>query len=440
MAMPVPSVRRASAVPASLPSALVLSVGTNPLACAVTFEAHRQMTPHLQKVHLVGSDNVGTVMGAVASFIGTRAPDVDVVRSSIEDPWSAGDTFAAFSKAISDARLPGVAVWANYTAGTKQMSVQLYAAAIDQEIALDHLTYLDPHDFCLRRGPFGRYPAKPGDLRSTVKVDIEEMLTLHGLSLDKDQISATPKYLHSAKVLGRLSRAGRDAVRGWCGRVKKAIPGTYWELPIASFTAVDWPNVEGLPEAIGRDLELDGLTLTPDRNFDPVALRRNGLPVPKKVVDGIVRHLEGSWLEAIVHAQIDAEIARDPRANEFTVWSNVKAKPPADFEVDVAVLHGYRLTAISCTLASLLEAEDHNRPTVKLKTMEVMHRAQQLGGEEGRAVVVSRANDADAEAVLKGLPLTSGIAEHLRLISLEKLNQDIGLVLANWKLRAAASR
>ncbi len=52
-----------------------------------------------------------------------------------------------------------------------------------------------------------------------------------------------------------------------------------------------------------------------------------------------------------------------------------------NFELDVVLLLGYQLVVISCT------TQDHERE-IKLKAMEATHRAQQIGGDEAKTIVV----------------------------------------------------
>jgi hypothetical protein len=67
-----------------------------------------------------------------------------------------------------------------------------------------------------------------------------------------------------------------------------------------------------------------------------------------------------------------------------------------DFEIDVAVILGYQLVAISCYAGSSAQ-------TAKQKGFEAIHRARQLGGNEALAILVCLVKREDAKEVEKEL-------------------------------------
>ncbi len=67
-------------------------------------------------------------------------------------------------------------------------------------------------------------------------------------------------------------------------------------------------------------------------------------------------------------------------------------KGARDFELDVVAVLGYQIVLVSCSVVT-------DSPVVKLKAMEALHRARQLGGDEARAVMLSGTNKVNASII-----------------------------------------
>jgi hypothetical protein len=81
-------------------------------------------------------------------------------------------------------------------------------------------------------------------------------------------------------------------------------------------------------------------------------------------------------------------------ANREEAQKKIDAKLIDVMELDVVVILGYQLLLFSCTAF-----DDVNKTEVKRKAMEAMHRAQQIGGEEARVVVVSSVEKTTAKQI-----------------------------------------
>jgi hypothetical protein len=120
-------------------------------------------------------------------------------------------------------------------------------------------------------------------------------------------------------------------------------------------------------------------------------------------LERIGRWLRGDWLEDYVFMAFTralsnralSDISVGVRFTQLRFLDAEKTRQAPvrkDFEIDVAVVLGYQLVAISC-YAGPKEA------TAKQKGFEAIHRARQLGGNEAVAILVCLADDAAAEAV-----------------------------------------
>ena len=82
---------------------------------------------------------------------------------------------------------------------------------------------------------------------------------------------------------------------------------------------------------------------------------------------------------------------------------------PQSFELDVVAVLGYQVVVVSCTT-------DDARNIIKLKAMEAIIRAKQLGGEEAHAIMLCRANHTNCSEIQAGLEDEMGSdAPHLRI-------------------------
>jgi hypothetical protein len=105
-----------------------------------------------------------------------------------------------------------------------------------------------------------------------------------------------------------------------------------------------------------------------------------------------------------------------------------------DFELDVAAVLGYQLIAISCTNAK-------TQNICKDKAFEVLHRAEQLGGDLARSVLLCRLPTPGVRELTSDLEHNVGrVAEDRKLLILgEEFLKDfdgerclLGSALTNW--------
>ncbi len=93
-----------------------------------------------------------------------------------------------------------------------------------------------------------------------------------------------------------------------------------------------------------------------------------------------------------------------------------------NFELDLIILNGYQVCCISCGTALGRGHEEK----LKLKGMEVIHRANQIGGDESRAVLVTCVDDVGVRRISDDLMRDTGSTEKkLKVLGKSHLQEDV---------------
>ncbi len=99
-------------------------------------------------------------------------------------------------------------------------------------------------------------------------------------------------------------------------------------------------------------------------------------------IEAWLRFLGGDWLEDYVALLLDGSLSNvadaDDDQSKWSIHKGVTDNSKKDFEVDVVLLRGHRLYAVSCT------TEAQNYHLCQSKLFEVALRARQLGGDLAR--------------------------------------------------------
>ena len=95
----------------------------------------------------------------------------------------------------------------------------------------------------------------------------------------------------------------------------------------------------------------------------------------------------GDLLEYGTYGAFHDALSSVPKRPNYALFQGVHVRRAGirgarDFELDVVAVLGYQIVLVSCSVAP-------DAPMVKLKAMEALHRARQLGGDEARAVMLS---------------------------------------------------
>jgi hypothetical protein len=307
----------------------------------------------------------------------------------------------------------------NYTGGTKAMSVNAMLALSDPQL---FSSYIDARTLSLWiEGP-GITGARQVPISINVNVTVKELLDLHGLPLKKKSpMRATSVLLHTSLALldVYLNPDRRKTWKEWFikefragqshidirnnqeqnGRVCIAdLPDPHVRVAIS----LDSGAVQTLAELAGK--------------------AQDGWPFKKPDAD-LPKWFDGGWLEDYTLAQLQQHV---PDLKLHDTQANINPELPGDqneFEFDVAATRGHQLFAFSCTTL------DKKGP-LKLKLLEAVVRAEQIGGSESRVALVCCAERKTVES-LKQQVQTLTHKNMLRVFGADDL-PDLGKHIARW--------
>lgn len=327
---------------------LILTVGTNALPVWVAWHHLRKELEEPISVRFVHTDQTKSEMERLTSTIQADCPGT---RFLTPIPIKPGEPHAVRSVIKSNVidTLPQdcTHLHIHYTGGTKAMGVET-VSIIEKEIASKgnvtlNASYLDP------RGDHGpkivsRTPLRVPDTRAGVKTDLSGIANLNGIEFISKPKGLAPDELEQGRV---WLKAG-------------------------------WPGVEDPG---------DQLQNTAYRDFKN-ALGRKLSSSPKK----------GDLLEYGTYAAFEQAL-RYRKRDHWKLFHSAKGKRlarqgqrsnPRPFELDVVAVLGYQIVVVSCTATNPNTTE--GQKTIKLKAMEALIRARQLGGDEAHAITLCRAD------------------------------------------------
>ncbi len=302
----------------SQPEDLILLVGSNPLP---NYLAAMHLRP--QRVHLIFTEETKAVRRRLSECL--RESSIGVVD---KPEYQLGDAIDARMIRRIVTQLPENA-GLNYTGGTKTMATHIHAQWLASHGGKDSsASYLDD-----RGGQF-RFDDGTTQLLQ-IQLDLATLCQLHGLrSKERSKVEGGPT---DAQIVTMADSLTSPPSRAACLYNRLRAEGKL----ITQKDFKDNPLTQ-------EDLDTLGCSSLP-------------APIPdqawkKDRVEGWAKVLSSDWLEECV-----ALLVRELNLPTTTIhagvnaWDEEYAKPPKDgchFEVDVLVLRGHRLYAISCTTES----------------------------------------------------------------------------------------
>jgi hypothetical protein len=329
------------------PDDLILLVGSNPLP---NYLAARHLGP--KRVHLLFTKETRDVRRRLSECLSDSSIEIlDKAEYQLEDAADASKIRKATAHLPKNAGL-------NYTGGTKTMATHVHAQWLATLQGKDSFaSYLDDRGGQIRFDDGTTQPLH-------IQLDLATLCKLHGLKHEvRAEVQGGPSDGEIVTLADALTAPPERAARLYQRlnpKGKKLKPAKLKAEPL-------------------RRTELDevgcGLLTVP-------------LPAsdwPNKRVERWVDILSGEWLEEYV-----ASLVRGLNLSGSTIHVGVQAwddesrrrEDGCNFEVDVLVLRGHRLYAISCTTESV------NAGLCKSKLFEVALRARQLGGDLTRFAFV----------------------------------------------------
>lgn len=259
----------------------------------------------------------------------------------------------------------------SYTGGTKPMAANAFAAAIEvaQEKIKLILSDLDPDNFKLtslittsnNKMIEKNFPGSVcEDLRDYVHLNIDEIFDLHGMVKKEEEL----KKFNIDTIQFSLKMASD---------YKKGTKRNQF-LNICKEIAQDDPKLN--EKIVSNHPYLKGIF---DENFN------------RRITPGQFFHfINGKWLEYYIYTGLE-EIKNE---HNLLIEMNIEAQyEKRKCEIDVIAVKGHQMFLFSCTTSRGIKL-------VKQKAFEALFRAEQLGGEHAKVIVVSTMFNIPCEAKL----------------------------------------
>lgn len=400
---------------------LALLIGTNPLPNYVTAAHLIEKAKELKFIWLIHTAATNDIARRLADVLKKSYSLIEIRFCGLEDPGRA----IFIQKNIEELILSKISrndkLHLNYTGGTKNMVVHGYLAFQTSDLEIENLSfsYLDTRDFKLK---FDDASYTSEDLRNEVSIQFEDLLALHDCHQKsmREQILWTEanKVIHEfikQGILQDLIKWKKDTIRHifYDQRDKLARPERVSHddfKPDHPFFINAFKLINKFPPKQAWNFDKAGNLIIPDSKSD---FKDEKGPF----VQGI-RYLDGFWLEYYV-IEILVRYIEKEKLN-LKIMANtrmVKGAARKDFEIDVMLLNGYQLCGITVTT-------DAGEGRCKGKAFEILHRSQQIGGEEARSILIAPLIRPVADKIEADLKVDFGGAENFCIAGLEDLPEE----------------
>lgn len=346
---------------------LFLLIGRNPLPNYVAAKLLLKPGGTLYLVHSQGPQGTGEVAQRLAKHF--RHHPLQLVPVFLED------TKALRSKIEEHLKRIGMGtIGLNYTGGTKVMAIHSYRAIeqfCQKRGSKPIYSYLDANSLELVIEPQPTELSWRGQVVQDVEVPLKTLLDIHGIGL-KGTLQTEPQHPELSRALAQM-HGSSGGIKAW-QESRKVLKGGDRRL---------WEEIKAKILGAGTSLEVVQhlervLKVTDSQQVNlRRAAKQAGLKSPREL--GI--WVDGTWLENWALTCVK-ELGYEHRAR------SVEGFRPVQFEIDVAVMRGYQLFALSCSVTI-------DPKKAKQKLLEIYARARQIGGDEVRLGVVCPIEDTD---------------------------------------------
>jgi len=403
---------------------LVLLIGTNPLPNYIVAYYFIDKNPNLRTIWLLHSEDTHCQSGtrdyaeSLKRLIEKKFPSkigkITIVLDNlhIKDVGKSSSVQEAVKKGILDKLQYGDSVHLNYTGGTKAMVTHTYVVFEQNKKGL-HMSYsyLDSRKHQIRMDD-GNNPEK--DLREIVKMGFDELIELHGFRRKNEDGNDKEIFKEAVDRFSQMMEKGTidNFYNSESGYNRKFFMTEKGE-PAKKYSKLTDDNKKRLSELEPNE-ELKTIN---DSMPEDYRLFING-----KFIEGMenekfkraLRFLDGFWLEHYVS---------DVLEEEFDILSNWVINKEGwgenNFELDVILMSGYQLTGISCTTSD-------EKYLCKTKGFEIILRTRQIGGDEAKAVLITRMGEEKASNLEKELMLDTGTGKsNIKVLGKNDLKKEI---------------
>ncbi len=266
----------------------------------------------------------------------------------------------------------------NFTGGKKTMSVYTYMFIynyVKKKGKKAIFSYLDPDKHWLVLEDSRHFPTD-NDLRRKVFLNINTLLELHDMEIKnqgKDQPSYT-KIMDEEKfneLVKHILQRITENKKSWKSKMDKFRKRFKYKLKKKRklIEEIKKANEDGIFESLFNN------------SFDLLKNNKYDLEQAEKF-PSFYKLVTGEWLEDLVLITLQ-KLQNEKKINVEEIRKGIEAKYKGrETEIDIIVIKGYEMFLISCTT-------DTHIGVVKQKAFEAIYRAQQLGGEHAKVVVVS---------------------------------------------------
>lgn len=417
--------------------ALAVLVGTNPLNVYIILSYFKRYHSYKNFILLFSEDNehqMGTKRFAEKIKTALHLPSSQVFLVGLKDVGNV-------QQIIEDLETSGVwhnfeEVHLNYKPGTKSMVVAVYNFLKNWYREKFSASYLDTRKFKIVYDNGDIFPTL-GDLRSYFFLDIKTLLKL--VSYEKLKVEIWKEFLFKEPLMKIkelvIEKDRVDEFLAWienpfrkifknekdlfktAKRFKDHITSKDLQEYIEKFEhqtpAFIWEILESFPE--DKQIVKGKKVWIPDERIKKEEI--------KERVKYTVEFLDGVWLEWYVYGEIRENLEDLGLREGLQFGVSLKAqKEVKPFELDLFIINGYQLIGISVT------SEDKTN-ICKLKGFEIIHRVKQIGGEEGRAVLITGMSRDKALETQRDLSFIDGSLENKIVIYGKEDWKDIGVKL-----------
>jgi len=233
-----------------------------------------------------------------------------------------------------------------YTGGTKSEVVHTYNTFDNYQSINFTFSYLSARNF---RIYFDDHEYPSDDLRKIIKLGLEDLLFLHNYSLDhkreKTEFTDTVEKFEELINNDKISEFYNSK-------------NGYRESYAFSKNNKDY---------VFNDTVKEVLATKPDDD---------------EKIGEFKNYITGFWFEDYIR-----KIIRESNNVHYDqLLKSVEPSQEPKFELDLALMKGYQLIGISCTISS-------SKKTCKLKGLEVILRTRQIGGTESKAILITGIDD-----------------------------------------------
>lgn len=397
---------------------LILIIGTNPLPNYVAASYFLQNNKYLKRIWMICSEkNEYQISTKEYGDNLKKILDSDSVAFEeiifIENINRKKDIEGAARKLIEKLKNKSANdIHLFYTGGTKSEVVHIYNYLSNnwQNITF---SYLSARDFKLYFDD--ELDQSSDDLRKEVKISFNDLCSLHSFRVIEDGNTNIPDiYDRPLEELSKLIQEDKinefyNEKKGGYNR-NKFYDKNFLKIKKIKENLKDFkPNTEfkSVCDAFPADYLL----------FKSEGINEN---LSNKKLETIIKDfLDGKWLEMYIKKVIENN-KEDIRYDELVINKEISNKNSSSnkFELDVVMLKGYQLVGISCTTSN----EKH---LCKSKGFEVILRTRQIGGEEAKAILITRADKEKTNELQNELILTTGTAkENILVLGIDYWKED----------------